>query len=101
MNEISKHKTTQTLELLTQIAPVKVSPFFKHKLMQEFIKEVPQKPLSFYWLTPQFQWATLGLVLVLNIGTIFYAFSGSKEATAIALFAQEYALQTSSNSILN
>ena len=101
MNEISKHKTAQTLELLSQIAPVKVSPFFKHRVVQEFTKEAPQKQLFYSWLTPQFQWATLGLVLVLNIGTIFYAFSGSKEATAIDLFAQEFALQTSSNSILN
>jgi hypothetical protein len=50
---------------------------------------------------PQFQLATLSLILCLNIGTIFYAFSSSKETTDLNIFAKEYALQTNTNSILN
>tara|TARA_B110000091_G_scaffold214451_1_gene268004 strand:+ start:3845 stop:4150 length:306 start_codon:yes stop_codon:yes gene_type:complete len=101
MNKISKNEIEQTFKVLTQIVPVKVNPFFKHKVLQEIAKEAPVKqPLS-SWLKPQFQLAMLSLVLCLNVGTIFYAFSNSKETTDLNTFAKEYALQTSTNSILN
>lgn len=101
MNETNKNKIEHTFKVLTQIDPVKVSPFFRHKVLQEIAKEAPVKQPLFSWLMPQFQLATLSLILCLNIGTIFYAFSSSKETTDLNIFAKEYALQTSTNSILN
>ncbi|MDA9339436.1 hypothetical protein N9Q68_00535 [Polaribacter sp.] len=100
---MSKNEIEQTFSVLNQIAPVKVSSFFKHKVLKEIEQEVPVRLPLFSWLMPQFQLATLSLVLLLNIGTIFYVFSSSKETgtTTINTFAQEYALQTSTNSILN
>jgi hypothetical protein len=101
MNEINKNKIAQTFKVLSQIAPVKVSPFFKNKVLQEIEQEAPLKQPLFSWLLPQFQLATLSLVLLLNIGTIFYVFSSSTETTDLNSFAQEYELQATTNSILN
>jgi|TARA_B110000240_G_C13479193_1_gene444541 hypothetical protein len=103
MNDINKKEIEQTFKVLTQIVPVKVNPFFRHKILQEIAKEATLKQPLFSWLMPQLQLATLSLVLCLNIGAIFYVFSNSNETgtPTINIFAKEYALQTNASSILN
>ena len=43
MNDINKKEIEQTFKVLTQIVPVKVNPFFRHKILQEIAKEATLK----------------------------------------------------------
>lgn len=92
-----------TLRVLQAIEKVPVNHFFKHKVLQRIQIKQPLKQPVFIWFTPQFQLVTLALVLLLNATVIFYSFSSIEETLVndISVFAQEYALQSSSNSILN
>ncbi|APZ46827.1 hypothetical protein BW723_11270 [Polaribacter reichenbachii] len=92
-----------TFKILDNIEEVKVNHFFKHKVLQQLenIKEEKSKILG--WFSPQLQMATLGLVLLLNVGALFYAYSSQEVSNTVTLesFAQEYSLQSETNSILN
>ena len=90
-------------KVLKAIGKVQAPPFFKHKVLQRIQAEQPLKQPVFSWFTPPFQLATLAVVLLLNASVLFYSFSNIEETsvTDISIFAQEYALQPSSNSILN
>ena len=94
-----------TFKVLDSIEKVEVNHFFKHKLLQKINAEKEEKQAVFSWFTPQLQLATLSVILLLNFGTIFYAFHNSVESTSstsdIEAFAQEYSLQSDSSSILN
>ena len=94
-----------TFKSLEAIKKVEVNHFFKHKVLQKIQAEKEVKQPVFSWFTPQLQLATLSVVLLLNIGTIFYAFNNSSQSTSsasdIKTFAQEYSLQSDSSSILN
>jgi hypothetical protein len=93
----------KTFNAIENIERVEVNHFFKHKVLQRIAKEQEEKQLLFSWLTPQFQLATLSVILLLNVGAIFYAFSNTNNTvtTDLDTFAQEYSLQSSSSSILN
>ena len=106
MNKKDIHKKVEeTFKVLDTIDKVEVNHFFKHKVLQKIQAEKVEKKPVFSWFTPQLQLATLGVVLLLNIGTIFYAFNSSSQSTSsasdIKTFAQEYSLQSDSSSILN
>jgi len=94
-----------TFKSLDSINKVEVNHFFKHKVLQKIQAEKEEKQVVFSWFTPQLQLATLSVVLLLNISTIFYAFNNSTQSTGsssdIKTFAQEYSLQSDSSSILN
>lgn len=96
-------KVEDTFKVLDTIEEVKVNHFFKHKVLQQLENQKEEKPNILGWFTPQLQLATLGLVLLLNASTIFYAFSSQEKNTEVNLesFAQEYALQSKTTSILN
>lgn len=104
-NDFIKQQIDNAFNALETIDEVKVNPFFKHKVLQKLNaeKEVEVKSPILSWFTPQLQLATLGLVLLLNVSTIFYAFSSQEKNTEVSLnsFAQEYALQSKTTSILN
>ncbi|WP_158837913.1 hypothetical protein [Polaribacter sp. L3A8] len=90
---------------LDNIKKVEVNHFFKHKVLQKLNAEKEEKTPVFSWFTPQLQLATLSVILLLNFGTIFYAFNNSSQSASstsdIKTFAQEYSLQSDSSSILN
>ncbi|WP_166384534.1 MULTISPECIES: hypothetical protein [unclassified Polaribacter] len=94
-----------TFKALETIEKVDVNHFFKHKVLQKLNEEKEVKQSIFSWFTPQLQLATVSIVLLLNFGTIFYAFNNFQESTSttsdIELFAQDYSLQTDNDSILN
>ena len=94
-----------TLKVIDTIEKVKVNHFFKHKVLQKLNVEKEEKKAVFSWFTPQLQLATLSIILLLNLGTIFYTFNNSNNkassTSSIEVFAQEYSLQSDSNSILN
>ena len=90
-------------KVLEAIEKVPVNHFFKHKVLQRIQAEQHLKQPIISWFTPQFQWVTLVVILLLNASVIFYSFSNVEETsvTNIMAFAQEYSLQSSDNSILN
>ena len=94
-----------TFNALNSIDKVEVNHFFKHKVLQKLNAEKEVKPSVFSWFTPQLQLATLSVVLLLNFGTIYYAFNNANNAvntaSEIETFAQDYSLNTESVSILN
>ncbi|MGJ8745082.1 hypothetical protein [Polaribacter sp.] len=94
-----------TFNALNTIEKVEVNHFFKHKVLQKMYAEKEEKQTVFSWFTPQLQLATLSVILLLNVGTIFYAFHNSTDTSSalsgIEAFAKDYALQSESNSILN
>jgi hypothetical protein len=91
-----------TFKVLDTIEEVKVNHFFKHKVLQQLENQQEEKSTFFTWFTPQLQLATLSVILLLNLGALFYSYSSynSQATNTIESFAQEYALQ-SDNSILN
>ncbi|KGL63679.1 hypothetical protein [Polaribacter sp. Hel1_85] len=94
-----------TFNVLDSIERVEVNHFFKHKVLQKLNAEKEEKKSIFSWFTPQLQLATLSVLLLFNFGTIFYVFNNSIESASatsgIEAFAQEYSLQSESDSILN
>ena len=92
-----------TFKVLEAIEKVPVNHFFKQKVLQRIQAEEYLKQPIISWFTPQFQWVTLGVVLLLNASVIFYSFSNVKETsvTNIMAFAQEYSLQSRDSFILN
>jgi hypothetical protein len=97
------NQVDDTFKVLDSIDEVKVNSFFKHKVLQKLNTKKEIKSTTLSWFTPQFQLAALSIVLLLNIGTIFYAFSNSDTSSVsdIDTFAQEYSLQTKSDSLIN
>lgn len=90
-------------EALETIEEVNVNHFFKHKVLQQLKNQKVEQPKFLRWFTPQLQLAALGLVLLLNASALFYAYSLQDYSTTNSLenFAQEYALQSETTSILN
>ncbi|ARV05322.1 hypothetical protein BTO04_00830 [Polaribacter sp. SA4-10] len=89
-----------TFKVLDTIEKVDVNHFFKHKVLQK-LQEKEAYKITFSWLSPQLQLATLGMVVFLNVSAILYAFSINTTDTSLETFAQEYSLYTETNSILN
>ena len=93
-----------TFNVLETIDKVQANHFFKHKVLQKIKAEKEVVKTVFSWFTPQFQMASLAFVLVLNASAILYAYNTGDTTNSIATletFAQDYSLQTASNSILN
>jgi len=101
--ELITQKVDDTIKVLDTIEEVKVNHFFKHKVLQEIENQKEVKPKTPTWLTPQFQLATLGLILLMNLSAVYYAQSTRETNNNVTLenFALEYALQTETNSLLN
>lgn len=98
-----QQQVEDTFNMLNTIKKVEVNHFFKHKVMQKIKEQKQEEKSIFSWFTPQLQLASLSVLLLLNVATIFYAFSNSEASSSSSIeeFAQEYALQSNSNSILN
>lgn len=101
--EYINEQVDNTYKVLEAIKKVEINHFFKHKVLQQLNENVEENKSVISWFTPQLQMATFCVVLLLNVGTIFYAFSSSevKNNSNIETFAQEYSLQSKNNSILN
>ena len=92
-----------TFKVLDAIEEVKVTPFFKHKVLQQLNIEEEEKTSILAWFIPSFQLAAIGLVVLLNASAIAYAFSSQAQTmdTPLETFAQEYSLQSETTSLLN
>jgi hypothetical protein len=96
MNE----KVKATFDSLESIGEVKVSPFFKKKVMHK-IRNASEdiQAATYSWFTPKLQLATLVCVVVLNI----MAFNNLQETTYdenVSSFAESYGLSTTTESTL-
>jgi len=102
-NKEITQKVEETFQVLESIEEVQVNHFFKHKVLKQLENQKEEQSTIFAWLTPQLQWATLGLVLLLNLSAVFYAYLPQEESSdnTIETFAQEYALQSETYTILN
>lgn len=101
--EFINKQVEDTFKVLDSIEKVEINHFFKHKVLQQLNEEKEVKPTFMAWFTPQLQLATLSIILLLNLGTIFYTFNNSVEnsSSSIETFAQEYSLHSNNNSLLN
>ena len=93
-------KVKETFDSVESIEEVKVSPFFKEKVMQQIrnaSEEVQEATWS--WFTPKLQLATLVCVVVLNV----IAFNNLQESTYnenVNSFAVSYGLSISEETTL-
>lgn len=93
-----------TLDILDEIQEVKVSPFFKNKVLNK-IREQNQEPVTLFgWFRPQLQLAVVALVLLMNALTIYYSLNlqvDTQEQSSFEAFVQDYSLDSSSEIYLN
>ena len=67
-----KKRIAATIESTASIKEVKLSPFFKEKVMHQIRNVSPKEiPTSWLWLTPKVQLAILLVFIFLNIFTYF------------------------------
>lgn len=98
------NQVEDTFKVLDSIEKVDVNHFFKHKVLQKLKAEKEVKQTVFSWFTPQLQFASLALIVLLNASAIFYSYNSvdsTSSESALETFAQEYSLQSIDNSILN
>ena len=93
-------KVKETFDSIESIEEVKVSPFFKEKVMHKIRNAAEDgKEATWSWFTPKFQLATLVCVVVLNI----MAFNDLQETTYdenVSNFAESYGLSTSTETTI-
>ena len=83
-----------------------MKPFFKHKVLQQIenTKRRNNNLRTLSWFTPQIQMSSIRLLVLIikHAGALLYAFSNSRyilRVSDIDTFAQEYSLQTESDSL--
>lgn len=93
-------KVKETFDSIESIEEVKVSPFFKEKVMHKIRNAAEDvKEATWSWFTPKLQLATLVCVVVLNI----MAFNNLQETTYdenVSNFAESYGLSTSTETTI-
>ncbi|MEQ6124220.1 hypothetical protein AAON49_08480 [Pseudotenacibaculum sp. MALMAid0570] len=97
-------ENNNTLDILDEIQEVKVSPFFKNKVLNTIRQQKEEKTPSFGWFTPQLQLATLALVLCINVLTIYFTFNSqetSQEISGFEAFMEDYYLDSDNTLTLN
>jgi len=66
-NKNIQNNIDQVFKSVDTITDVKVSPFFKDKVMQKVYAEKEIQETTWSWFTPKLQFATLACVVVLNV----------------------------------
>lgn len=97
-SEIQK-KVKDTFDAVSSIEKVNVSPFFKEKVMQQIRNasndtEVVSNP----WFTPSLQFATLIVLVALNV-IAYMNINNSNYETNIEEFAETYGLSSDTETI--
>ena len=104
-----KKNTSQIVDELLDsgiaIKRVQAPPFFKDKVLRQIsqsngVEDQGSHPWI-HWMTPKFQWAVLGLFVLLNF-TVLYYYTASEQEADLETFASSYGLSSSEEtSILN
>lgn len=101
-NSIEKNNT---FDVLDEIQEVKVSPFFKNKVLNQIRQQKEEKSPSLGWFTPQLQLATFALIVCINATAIYFSFTSegdTQELTGFEAFVEDYHLgDTNSDLTLN
>jgi hypothetical protein len=94
-----------TLDILDAIQEVQVSPFFKNKVLNRIEQQKEVKESSFSWFSPQLQFASLALVICINVTTIYFSISNTQDSqeqvSGIESFVQEYQLDSDASISIN
>lgn len=96
----TNNKIEKTINVLDDLGDVKVSPFFKDKVMQQLFSEKEQKQSIWSWFTPQLQLATLVCVVGLNIFAFIQLDTQAIDPTEIDEFALTYDLSITEDATL-
>ena len=97
-------ENNNTFDILDEIQEVKVSPFFKNKVLNSIREQEEEKVPLFGWFSPQLQLATLALLLCINALTIIYSLDindSSQELSGIEAFVEDYALDSDNSISIN
>ena len=99
-NKQIQDKIELTLKTSGFMDEVKVSPFFKDKLMHQLFEE-QLEPMDYKWswFTPKIQFATLVCVIVINVFA-FIELSSESYNEDVSDFAETYGLSTGTNTSL-
>ena len=101
INKNIQYKIDKTIDSIDAIDQVKVSPFFKDKMMKRLFNEEKEEQYVFSWFSPKLQFATLVCVIVLNL-VAFNKIQKDSYNENVSSFATSYGLQSDSeNSIFN
>mgnify|MGYP000271227423 CR=1 FL=1 len=93
-----------TLDILDEIQEVKVSPFFKNKVLNHIREQKEEKVILLGWFRPQLQIAAVILVLVMNALTLYYSLNlqdNTQELSGFEAFVQDYSIESTSDIYLN
>lgn len=94
-----------TLDILDAIQEVQVSPFFKNKVLNKIEQQKEAKESIFSWFSPQLQFASLALVICINVTTIYFSISNTQDSqeqvSGIESFVQEYQLDSDTSISIN
>jgi len=102
-----KDKSTgnnNTLDILDSIQEVKVSPFFKNKILNRISQQKEEKASSLGWFTPQLQLATIAIVISMNVTAIYYSFSeqnSQQNVSSFDSFVKDYNLDSNTTISIN
>ena len=97
-------ENNNTFDILDEIQEVKVSPFFKNKVLNSIRQQEEEKVPLYGWFSPQLQLATLALLLCINALTIIYSLDSDEskqELSGIDAFVQDYSLDSDSSISIN
>ena len=97
----NQNSIDDVLKSVDEINDVKVSPFFKDKVMQRLYAEKETQPSIWSWFTPQLQFATLIGVIALNVIALTQLDS-TTNSSDLDTFSQTFELSiTDESSIFN
>lgn len=89
-NSKTYKKVAEAFDAIESVEEVKVSPFFKEKVMQQIRSASKEKEvISYSWFTPSLQCATLILLMFLNVYT-YKVLTSNDYNTTVEEFVDTY-----------
>ncbi|WP_299364310.1 hypothetical protein [Winogradskyella sp.] len=99
-NKSIKQKIEATINSVDAIDEVKISPFFKEKTLRQMFSEKQEESATVWsWFTPQLQFATLILIVALNVFAVMQLRDDNYDEE-ISTFAESYGLLIDSEDAL-
>ncbi|MFD2565797.1 hypothetical protein [Pseudotenacibaculum haliotis] len=101
-NKNNSIENNNTFDVLDEIQEVKVSPFFKNKVLNQIGQESEEKVPSLAWFTPQLQLAAFALIVMINATAIYFSFTSQgidQELTGFEAFVEDYDLDYSDSDL--
>ncbi|MCL6275117.1 hypothetical protein M3P19_13945 [Muricauda sp. 2012CJ35-5] len=99
----TSQKITEILDAGVTIESVKTPPFFKDKVLQRLSRDSETRSTGALlpWFVPKYQWATLLIMVLLNLVALYY-YNKESQVDELQTLVEYYQLSpTDGNSILN